>query len=194
MEANDDELDKLIKETQDIWKSLKTSGVELRDSQVEESNGINSPNLDNLDQIASKLGHTSSNLNISNMNNTSITNEDEIDGASRTLQGLNLATPTNELSSFLLSAEPSKLSQIRFSTPNYKKTTNHIAGFNQDDSTSIPDTPFFISPTVPVRDVHANINDTIGTNFTLSSPPKQSQPQQKEQEEEKRQILQIDVE
>lgn len=178
--SNDDELDKLIQETQDIWKSLKQSGVEVNDT----INDPNDTNLDDIDQIASKLDQSdlhiantnrngrhsrdptdvsppiSSNpLNISTTNNTDITIED----TSRTLQGLNLATPTNELSSLLFNDEPSKISQIRFSTPTNLKSTRKPA----KDDESVPDTPFLFSPSIPPNE------SSHSQNITLSSPVNQ---------------------
>jgi len=197
--SNDDsELDKLIQETQDIWKSLKNSGVEIKHDDPSNTN------LEEFDAIASRLNNSNLNisnanqedshftlntvngvneqtdvnltdqlttnpLNISAQNNTDITLED----TSRTLQGLNLATPTNELSSLLFNDEPSKLSQIRFSTPmNLKSATSKgTRARTQKDDESIPDTPFlFSSPSMARHPVDDTMNTLNSHNLTLSSP------------------------
>eukprot|EP01084_Bolivina_argentea_P199729 341707_1 len=192
MDTNDDELDKLIQETQDIWKSLKNSGVEIKDSEIDTKDGMN---LDDLDNIATKLDNSTLNIintDINNNNNNNINNINSVNNTnsnindisninfsnnnsnmndnSRTLQGLNLATPPNELSTLLMSEEPSKLSQIRFSTPTFKKrnytnsNNNNNNNSKQDTNISLPDTPFLFSPSLPIHNIQ---NDD--TNMTFSN-------------------------
>eukprot|EP00484_Ammonia_sp_Unknown_P027484 CAMPEP_0197031936 /NCGR_PEP_ID=MMETSP1384-20130603/10753_1 /TAXON_ID=29189 /ORGANISM="Ammonia sp." /LENGTH=949 /DNA_ID=CAMNT_0042461521 /DNA_START=56 /DNA_END=2905 /DNA_ORIENTATION=- len=199
-DTNDDELDKLIQETQDIWKSLKHSGVEVKHSDIdieasntngnnmnhqneynlaqefnEESSQINlDPDndykLDELDKIASKMSH----INIHSNQTNSPCNMPRNDDRSRTLEGLNLATPTNELSTLLMSEEPSKISQIRFSTPNnYKKHGNKsLSNFS-----SVPDTPFLFSPSLPTPSITNNNLEDNTTDLSMPSPSNLQQPQ-----------------
>ena len=178
MDANDDELDKLIQETQDIWKSLKHSGVELKDSGIDtttnnknEANNMDTDTkLDELDKIATKLDNSTLNIVNNNNNTNNISNLNE-ENRSRTLDGLNLATPTNELSSLLLSQEPSKLSQIRFSTPNYKKSghkNNNITIASSLPASSLPSTPFLFSPSLPPVSQNDNINNNNNNNNNIN--------------------------